>query len=133
MGMNDQRHAVKITEKETTFIQVDSPYSILSWIPIDYETDQGTGYMAYAKGDIKYESNFRSITILFQSLQKVKESTSKIQAIEYTLYLADDADKLEFSTHCEPGHVQGVHNITYTDKDLKARLQQKGKGSSDYL
>lgn len=103
MGMKDQRHAFKIAEKEATFIQVDSPYSILSWIPIDYETDRGTGYMSYAKGDLKYESDFKSITILFQSLQKIKESKSQIKAIEYTLYLADDPQKLKLITHCEPG------------------------------
>jgi hypothetical protein len=78
--------------------------------------------MAYSKGDLKYESNFTSITILFQSLQKVKESKSKIEDIDYTLYLADDPQKLEAATQCDSGYIEGVHAISYIDQDLKTLL-----------
>jgi hypothetical protein len=47
VNMPDQRHAIKISQKETTFVKVESEHSIVRWLPIDYENERGLGYMKF--------------------------------------------------------------------------------------
>jgi hypothetical protein len=59
VSMPDQRHAVKVSEKSTTFVKIHSTHSIVRWIPIDYEADRGLGYIKYSSGDLRYSSKFK--------------------------------------------------------------------------
>jgi hypothetical protein len=61
--MPDQRHAIKISEKETTFVKIRSPHSIVRWIPIDYEAERGLGYIKFGSGDLRYSSKFKEISV----------------------------------------------------------------------
>lgn len=37
VNMPSQRHAIKISQKETTFVKIKSEHAIVKWLPIDYE------------------------------------------------------------------------------------------------
>lgn len=37
VNMPNQRHAIKISQKETTFVKIKSSHAIVKWLPIDYE------------------------------------------------------------------------------------------------
>jgi len=94
VGMSEQKHAVKIVQNATTFVQINSEYSIVRWFPIDIESDQGTGYLKYKTGDLKYSSHFKFLNIEFQPLQALKKSKSKVKEIEYFLYFSNMTDKI---------------------------------------
>lgn len=36
VSMADQRHAIKVSQKETTFVKVKSEHAVVRWLPIDY-------------------------------------------------------------------------------------------------
>jgi len=54
LSTSGQRHAIKIIQNDTTFVQVKAERAIVSWIPISFETDKGTGYLKFETGDLKY-------------------------------------------------------------------------------
>lgn len=72
INMPDQRHAIRVSQKQTTFVTIKSPHSIVKWLPIDYENERGLGYIRYSSGDLKYSSKFKEISIEYQALQKNK-------------------------------------------------------------
>jgi hypothetical protein len=65
IGLSDQKHAVKISQKETTFLKISAERAIIRWLPLDFENERGMGYIKYSKGDMKYSSIFKYINIEF--------------------------------------------------------------------
>lgn len=101
MGISEQRHAVKVVQSEQTFIRVSSDNALVRWLPINYETDEGTGYVKFAAGDLKYSSQFKSIRISFQPLQSIKSTKSQIEKVKYFLYISNNADSLDEASQCQ--------------------------------
>lgn len=63
MSIADQRHAIKVSQKQVTFVKVESEHSIVRWLPIDYDNDRGLGYLKFSTGDLKYTSRFKEISL----------------------------------------------------------------------
>lgn len=101
VGISEQRHAIKVTQSEQTFIRVTAEDALVRWLPINYETDEGTGYVKFAAGDLKYSSQFKTIRISFQPLQSVKKTKSSIEQIKYFLYVSNNPESLDFSSQCQ--------------------------------
>lgn len=98
--MPDQRHAVRVSEKETTFVKIQSTHSIVRWIPIDYEADRGLGYLKYASGDLRYSSKFKEVVVEYQPLQQSKPTKSKVKDVKYSLYVSNVTESIDFSSQC---------------------------------
>lgn len=86
-----QKHAVKVSLSETTFLKIETTDALIKWIPIDFEKETGIGYFIYEVGDLKYTSRFKNIDIVFDSLKKLKNSKIKINSLSYSLYISADA------------------------------------------
>lgn len=91
VSMPDQRHAIKIAQKQTTFVKVNSAHSIVRWLPIDFDNQRGLGYMKYQSGDLKYSSKFKEISVQYQPLKELKATNGKIKEVEYYLYISNSS------------------------------------------
>lgn len=65
VSLEDQAHAIRLPESDssTTYVTIKSSFSTVRWLPIDLESDEGTGYMKFSKGDLKYTSKFKYIAV----------------------------------------------------------------------
>jgi hypothetical protein len=103
MSLEEQSHALRLPESDssTTYVSIKSAFSTVRWLPIDLESDEGTGYMKFAKGDLKYTSKFKYVTVEFQGLQNVKPTKSVIREIDYSILIANDSSQLESLSNCD--------------------------------
>ena len=83
-----------MSQKEVTFINVTSEHALIRWLPINFENDQGLGYLRFSAGDIRYSSKFKKIIIEYQPLKMLKKTKSKVKEATYTLYVTNDSQKL---------------------------------------
>jgi hypothetical protein len=81
VGISEQKHAVKVSQSQMTFIRVESEHSVVRWLPLNFETDEGTGYLKFAAGDLHYSSKFKNMRVEFQPLQTVKKSKSTVSSV----------------------------------------------------
>ena len=70
--MTDQRHAVKIAQNDVTFVRISSEHAVVRWLPLNFETDEGTGYLRFGTGDLRYNSQFKYVNVEYQPVQWVK-------------------------------------------------------------
>ena len=77
-----------------TFVKISAEHSILRWLPLNFETDEGTGYLKNTIGDMFYSSDFKNVKIQFQPIQSVKKSQSKVSRIDYILYVSNSSEQL---------------------------------------
>lgn len=101
VNMPSQRHAVKISQKETTFVKVKSAHAIVKWLPIDYEFERGVGYMKFESGDLRYSSKFKEIAVEYQPLQLSKQLKATVKQVEYLLYISNSSSSIEYASQCE--------------------------------
>ena len=101
VNMPNQRHAVKISQKETAFVKVRSSHAIVKWLPIDYEFERGLGYMKFDSGDLKYSSKFKEIAVEYQPLQLTKQLKGTVKDVEYLLYISNSSQSIEYASQCE--------------------------------
>lgn len=125
LAISEQKHAVKIVQNETTFVQVKSEHSIVRWFPIDFETDQGTGYLKYETGDLKYTSHFKYLSIEFQPIQTLKPSKAKINDIEYVLFFSNSLEEIELATECDASETSNVEVISLGSHVISKTAQKE--------
>lgn len=101
VNMPNQRHAIKISQKETTFVKIKSSHAIVKWLPIDYEFERGVGYMKFESGDLRYSSKFKEIAVEYQPLQLSKQLKAKVKEVEYLLYISNSSQSIEYASQCE--------------------------------
>ncbi len=102
VGISEQKHAVKISQKDMTFVKISSEHAVVRWLPLNFETDEGVGYMRFSAGDMHYNSQFKYMNVQFQPLQWVKKTKSTVESIHYLLYISNDTDKLDYAVQCDP-------------------------------
>lgn len=101
VNMPSQRHAIKISQKETTFVKIKSEHAIVKWLPIDYEFERGVGYMKFESGDLRYSSKFKEIAVEYQPLQLSKQLKATVKEVEYLLYISNSSTSIEYASQCE--------------------------------
>lgn len=70
-------------------------------MPIDYENEEGVGYFVYSAGSVSFESMITELLFTIKSLERVKESKTKVVKTNYIIYLSDSREDLEKETNCE--------------------------------
>ena len=96
IGMPGQPHAVKISSGYFNLLmRITSSLSLIRWMPINQQKEQGLGYYLYKAGTIKYDSVFRELKFKVEPLSAAKKSKSsklktktKIVDIVYNLYVS---------------------------------------------
>ena len=86
---SEQEHALQMSQNEMTFINIQSKHSIVRWLPINFETDEGTGYNKFTSGELYYSSKFKKMTVHFQPIQPRKATKSSVNKTIYILYVSN--------------------------------------------
>lgn len=119
VGVSEQKHAVKVSESSITFLTVESPHAIVRWLPLNFETDEGTGYLKFSAGDLMYSSKFKNMQIEFQPVQSSKRTKSSVDTVKYTLYVSNDSDLLDYTAQCQGAETEKVLVVPLTDIEFK--------------
>lgn len=80
---------------------VNSKFSVVRWLPIDTSVEEGTGYLKFKSGDLRYTSKFKHIYVEYQPIQTVKENKVMMKIVEYTLLISNNSDKLSRLSRCD--------------------------------
>lgn len=113
VGMSQQRHAVKISQSDVAFIKISSEHSVVRWLPINYESEEGLGYLRFSAGDLRYSSVFKKIRVEFQPLQWVKKTKSSVEKVEYKLYISNSSESIEYASRCDPDSSIDVIQLSF--------------------
>lgn len=85
-----------------TFIRIKSSHAVIRWLPLNFQTDEGTGYNKFSSGDLLYSSKFKNIKVEFQPLQALKNTKSQVNHVEYVLFASNDSEALDYAVECDP-------------------------------
>ena len=63
---------MKVSSYATTFVEVKSELSTMSWMPYNEKIERGMGYSIYEIGDFTYETDIFNITFNIGGVKKAK-------------------------------------------------------------